>query len=110
MHRITTLIEICSRIETQLSSAARIEVHLSNIFEWLKSFKTPETVEPADMQWLDAQEVMQTLKISPRTLQRRRTDGSIPGTPIKGKYYYKKADIDKLLKGGFRTDNFDISF
>ena len=51
--------------------------------------------------WIDAQDVMQTLHISRRTLQALRDDGVIPYSRIKGKFYYKAADLDLLLKGNY---------
>lgn len=38
--------------------------------------------------WIDGQEVMQKLKISPRTLQTLRSNGTIPYTRIGHKLYY----------------------
>lgn len=43
--------------------------------------------------WLDNQDVMQRFRISERTLKRRRLDGTFPYKKIKGKCYYRLADI-----------------
>jgi len=45
--------------------------------------------------WVDNQDVMQLLHISPRTLQTLRTNGTIPYSKIRGKFYYKVADIEE---------------
>ncbi len=47
---------------------------------------------------LDKQDVMQKLHISESTLKRRRSDGTLKGTLIKGKYYYSEADIGELFR------------
>lgn len=54
--------------------------------------------------WLDNQEVLQTLHISPRTLQTYRDNGTLPFSKIEGKFYYKAADIEDLLQRNY-TNN-----
>ncbi|MCL2027996.1 MAG: helix-turn-helix domain-containing protein [Bacteroidales bacterium] len=51
--------------------------------------------------WLDNQEVMQLLHISPRTLQTLRTNGTLPYSRIRGKIYYRKQDIKKILSDNY---------
>lgn len=51
--------------------------------------------------WIDGQDVMEKLHISPRTLQRWRTNGVIPYSQLKGRLYYRKSDILRLLREGF---------
>jgi len=48
--------------------------------------------------WLDNQEVMQLLKISPRTLQSYRDQGILPFTRLGGKIYYKASDVEAILE------------
>lgn len=55
-----------------------------------------ESVTPAKHLWLDNQDVMQKLHISERTLRRRRMDGTLKCTRIKGKFYYREKDIWEL--------------
>lgn len=43
--------------------------------------------------WLDNQEVKQKLNISAGTLKRRRLEGTLPFTRIRGKSYYKDSDM-----------------
>ena len=46
--------------------------------------------------WVDNQEVLQMLHISQRTLQTLRSNGTLPYSRIKGKFYYKITDIEDL--------------
>lgn len=56
--------------------------------------------------WIDNQDVLQTLHISKRTLQTLRTNGTLPYSKIKGKFYYKVADIEQLLQDNYYNHNF----
>lgn len=49
-------------------------------------------------EWLDNQEVCQLLKVSKRTLQSYRDNGTIAYSQIGYKCYYKKTDIEKLIE------------
>jgi hypothetical protein len=51
--------------------------------------------------WLDNQDVMQSLHISPRTLQTLRTNGTLPYSRIGNKLYYRKQDILKILSDNY---------
>ena len=51
--------------------------------------------------WIDSQIVMQTLHISPRTLQTLRTNGTLPFSRIGRKIYYKRSDILKILSDNY---------
>jgi len=51
--------------------------------------------------WLDNQDIMQILHISPRTLQTFRSNGTLPFTRIKGKFYYKVSDLEALLEKNY---------
>ncbi len=52
-------------------------------------------------EWLDNQDVMQMLHISPRTLQTLRSNGTLPFSRIKGKFYYKVSDLNALLESNY---------
>ena len=56
--------------------------------------------------WIDNQDVLQTLHISKRTLQTLRTNGTLPYSKIKGKFYYRVADIEQLLQDNYYNHNF----
>lgn len=49
-------------------------------------------------EWLDNQDVCQLLKISKRTLQTYRDNGTLAYSQIGYKCYYKKTDIEKLIE------------
>jgi len=51
--------------------------------------------------WLDSQDVMQILHISPRTLHTLRSNGTIPFSRIGNKFYYRKQDIQKILANNY---------
>ena len=53
------------------------------------------------LDWLDNQDVMQALHISPRTLQTLRTNGILPFSRIGNKIYYRKQDILKILSDNY---------
>lgn len=55
--------------------------------------------------WIDGQEVMMKLKISPRTLQTLRSNGTIPFTRIGHKLYYLKQDIERILRNNYVMHN-----
>jgi hypothetical protein len=63
------------------------------------------TEQPSDYtpleDWLDSQDVMQALHISPRTLQTLRTNGILPFSRIGNKIYYRKSDILKILSDNY---------
>jgi len=49
--------------------------------------------------WYDNQDVCTILRISPRTLQTLRDNGTLPFTQIGRKIYYKPEDVQKAVKG-----------
>lgn len=51
--------------------------------------------------WIDGQEVMMKLHISPRTLQTLRSNGTIPYTKIGHKIWYLKSDIEHILRTNY---------
>lgn len=51
--------------------------------------------------WIDGQDVLTKLHVSPRTLQRWRISGVLPYSRVSGKCYYKKSDIVKLLNENY---------
>jgi len=57
--------------------------------------------QPVLTDWLDGQIVMQMLKISPRTLQTLRSNGTLPFSRIGNKLYYLKSDIYKILSNNY---------
>lgn len=51
--------------------------------------------------WLDNQDVMQILHISPRTLQTLRSNGTLPFSRIGNKIYYRRSDISRILNNHY---------
>ena len=72
--------------------------------EFRKRFNCPDcpnspqnlTDETPLEDWIDSQIVMQSLHISPRTLQTLRTNGTLPYSRIGRKLYYKRSDIQRM--------------
>lgn len=60
-----------------------------------------DTIDKIKSDWVDSQDVMMCLKISKRTLQSLRDGGTIPFSKINGKFYYKTADVKKLLEANY---------
>ncbi|MDR1679684.1 MAG: helix-turn-helix domain-containing protein [Prevotellaceae bacterium] len=52
-------------------------------------------------EWIDSQDVMQALHISPRTLQTLRSNGILPYSRIGSKIYYLRRDILKILSDNY---------
>jgi hypothetical protein len=48
--------------------------------------------------WHDNQDVCLMLRISPRTLQTLRDNGTLPYTQINRKIYYKPEDVQNVIK------------
>ena len=67
---------------------------------YLSAFQT-SAVKQLQANWLDGQDVMQTLHISKRTLQYLRDSGTLPYSRINGKFYYKADDIRTLLDANY---------
>lgn len=55
--------------------------------------------------WIDAQDVLMKLHVSPRTLQRWRISGLLPYSRVSGKCYYKKSDILALLNENYTGES-----
>ena len=54
--------------------------------------------------WIDKQDVMQTMHVSDSTLRRWRRDKVIPYAKLGGKIYYRRTDIDKTLSNALKSD------
>ena len=61
-----------------------------------------KTRKPGEMtrekKWLDNQEVCLLLKVSPRTLQTLRDNGTLAYTQICHKTYYKPEDVESIIR------------
>lgn len=56
------------------------------------------------LDWIDGQDVFEKLHISPRTMQRWRTNGVLPFSQLNGKYFYRKSDILMLLNAHYNGE------
>lgn len=75
------------------------------IFEEMRSFKNEiRAKEPINETWIDGVAVQSALHISERTLYRHRKSGKLAYSRIRGKIYYKKADINALLENNYRIE------
>ncbi len=55
-------------------------------------------------EWLRSSEVRKRLKISPGTLQTLRVNGQLSPTKVNGIYFYKSADVNKMLEPELSTN------
>ena len=67
------------------------EIHQSNLTR----------LEAVKESWIDSQDVMQLLHISPRTLHRMRECGTLPFSKVSGKVFYKLTDVEALLERNY---------
>jgi hypothetical protein len=70
--------------------------------EYIMSVKQTKPTSLNDT-WMDGQEVMLLLKISKRTLQSMRDNGTLPFSRINGKFYYKAEDIQLMLESNYSS-------
>ena len=84
----------------------QIEVLMEEVYQEEFAGKESESIQnlskDANLKdWIDGQEVMIKLRISPRTLQTLRSNGTIPFTRIGHKLYYLKQDIERILRNNY---------
>lgn len=65
-------------------------------------FGTPSTLELED--WIDNYEIMTRYHVSQRTLQSLRSNGKLPYTIFANRCFYRKTDVQALLKSRYRTN------
>ena len=76
----------------------RLSKKLSEIGQDLKSLINTDNVLDENDKILDNQDLAFLLKVSPRTLQRYRTDGKLPFFMISHKTYYRASDIRAFVQ------------
>lgn len=59
--------------------------------------------------WLDSQEVLRALNISPRSLQGLRDSKQLPFSRVRGKLYYRLSDLEKLMEDNLQYKRPKIS-
>ena len=55
--------------------------------------------------WMDGQEIMLKLHVSARTLQRWRTNNSLPYTQVNKKIFYRVSDVLALLEKNYNGED-----
>jgi len=70
---------------------------MDEIGKGLKSLVNTDDVFGKDEKLLDNQDLCLMLHVSPRTLQRYRTDGGLPYIKRGQKIYYKASDVKKFV-------------
>lgn len=71
---------------------------IDSIADYVREQNSLESSAILDNEWVDSYEVCTFLKISERTLQRLRTNGTISYSIISGKTYYTIGEIKRVLK------------
>ena len=87
-----------------MTEVLNLIMQLSQDFEVIKAYIL--ALQKSKLQllqegWTDGKTVMQSMQISNRTLQSLRDCGVLPYSRINGKFYYKVADIEKLLESNY---------
>ncbi|WP_121967474.1 helix-turn-helix domain-containing protein [Myroides sp. N17-2] len=79
----------------------RIMTRFDHLSEHIKDLPIKsQTIDGEEL--LDSQDVMSLFKISPRSLQRYRSDGKLPYYTISGKLYYKRSDVNQFIRECFK--------
>lgn len=84
--------------EDFLSWMQKIASQLKEIGKDVKSFVQTKDVLDDNERILDNQDMCFLLKVSNRTLQRYRDDGSLPFFKVKSKIYYRASEIRAFIK------------
>jgi hypothetical protein len=96
---VTKLIGVVGFIISMLT-LSELEAFANRIEQSVKRFENFCSNYGMKEFWLDGTDVMQLLKISPRTLQSLRDSGILPFTRLgeTGKIFYKSSAIESLLE------------
>ena len=92
---------LCESVQIPQSDFEKAVEQLPCMKLLLKSLPFEEVGGAFLEDWVDSQIVMQTLHISPRTLQTLRSNGTLPYSRIGSKIYYLKRDILKILSDNY---------
>ena len=77
----------------------KIYSKLNEIGKGIKSITQTKDVLDENEKILDNQDLAFLLKVSYRSLQRYRDDGSLPFFKMKSKIYYRASEIREFIKG-----------
>ena len=76
-----------------------LEKQKEEIIELMKEY-FEASKNQQEKKWVKSSQVSEMLSCSAATLFRLRTDGVLPCSLIQGTYYYKLADIEKMMEDG----------
>ena len=80
----------------------RIMERFDILMELASGTKNQSTIIDGE-ELLDNQDILQILKISPRSLQRYSSSGKLPYYTISGKIYYKLSDVHQFIRESFTS-------
>lgn len=86
-------------MEIDIVTKKDLQQFKQEMLEEIRSILENKKVEAKDRKWLRSAEVRQMLSISPGTLQNLRINGTLPYQKIGGTMYYRREDIDRMMKG-----------
>lgn len=66
----------------------------------LSNGPTADTSTPLE-DWIDSGTAIDMLNISERTLQKWRSDGTMPFSKLGNHCYYRRSDIEQMLEAGY---------
>jgi hypothetical protein len=74
-----------------------LQAKINTIIKFVSTLQSKTKEEPLDS-WVDSYEICTFLKISSRTLQRLRAEGTVNFSRIRGKNFYRISEIERLLQ------------
>ncbi|TWI18838.1 helix-turn-helix domain-containing protein [Sphingobacterium siyangense] len=94
-------------IAIQKSALDGMTNELKALLELTESATRKYTPIFSEEKWLDNQEVCLMMNITKRTLQTYKDKGMLPYSKLNRKNYYKRSDVQALLKAGhpYNTDD-----
>ncbi len=81
-----------------------LAIYISREMHTLKAFvqwKSRMFSEQIAGEWVDSKRAMTILKISKRTMQDLRDNGTLAYSKLMGKFFYKAEDLVKLLESNY---------
>jgi excisionase family DNA binding protein len=79
---------------------------LDEIWSMLENMKPVS--DKTRINWVDNADLKQMLKVSTRTIQKWRDDGTIPFSKVGSKIYYRLEDVEALLKRNYYSYNSSV--
>jgi len=91
--------------ETENDNLRLPEQAMVGIHQLIELIKAIPFQKPGDelSNWINSEEVIRIMKVSPRTMHTWRRNGTLKCSLIGNKLFYRKTDIEELLKAKFGT-------